>query len=107
MQFRDLLLAVLGGPQVLVTVVATPPEAKALLAARSYDAVVMTNFGVSPWEAAAVVPENHPYPAFFMSGVWDAQLEAACRTRRLQCVRAPFDPGGFRDTVYRQIGRTP
>jgi hypothetical protein len=98
---RNLLLEILDGPQTLITVVAAPSEAKALLAARSYSVVVATNFGVSPWEAVAVIPANRSYPAFFLSGTWDAQLEDACRIRpssvsKLRSIQAPLE---MRSTV--------
>lgn len=96
-QLRDLLLGLLSHYK--VTVVTTPVEARALLLGRRYDLVISTNFGVSPWEAVAVIPEKRSYPAFFVSGVWDGRLEQACTAKQLHCIRAPFNAEAFRRDV--------
>lgn len=51
---RDFVLRFLDRHR--VTVAASPEEAALLLAGRRYGLFLATNFGVSPWDALAVVP---------------------------------------------------
>jgi hypothetical protein len=90
---RDLLLRLLGEAD--VTVVTHPPEVPTLVAAHRYGLVIVTNFGESPWEAIDVVPAERDWPALFLSGHWDKELEAICALKRLPRLPAPLDADSF------------
>lgn len=82
-----------------ITVVSTPMEVESILRAHDYRVLISTNFGVSPHEAIRIIPEKRDFPAIFVSGFWDEHIENLCKVKNLVCVRAPFDPNAFQETV--------
>lgn len=50
----------------------TPP-----LGGRLYGLFLATNFGVSPWDALAVVPAERDYPVLFLTGHVTEKIEKA------------------------------
>ena len=82
-----------------ITVVSTPMEVESILSAHKYRVLISTNFGLSAYEAIRIIPEKRDFPAIFVSGFWDEHIENLCKVENLVCVRAPFDPNAFQETV--------
>jgi hypothetical protein len=87
--FRDLILECLGNRP--VTVASTPWEATTLLGAHRYPLVIATNGGIPPLLTLEAIPQEHDYPVFFLTGHWDAAVEAVCRDKRIAARRVPLD----------------
>lgn len=66
-----------------VRVVSSPHEAKVLMEACTYRIAIVTNSGVSPWEAISVVPPRRQFPVIFATGAWDDLLAALKRSHWL------------------------
>jgi hypothetical protein len=90
---REVLMKLLGDHD--VTVVTHPAEARTLVAFHRYGLVIVTNLGESPWEAIEVIPEERDWPALFISGHWEPELESICAARRVPRLPAPFDVPTF------------
>jgi DNA-binding NtrC family response regulator len=87
------------GPQYKVSIASTALEARTLMNIYRYKLVIVTNFGMPPEHAVSVVPDEHTYPVIFISGVFDEELRAACRTKRLRCMVAPFSLEQLREAL--------
>jgi hypothetical protein len=80
---RELVSVCLSGCE--ITLASWPTEVPAKLALGPYSLVIVTNFGVSPWEAVRVVPEHRDYPVLFLTGHVDDDIRAACATKHIPC----------------------
>src|SRR5262245_35948640 len=85
---RDFMSGVLHRHR--TTICGRPDEARQRLAKRPYDLVVITNGGVSPWEAVAIIPARRRYPVFFLTGHMDPDLEEGCRERDIAWAPIPM-----------------
>lgn len=72
-----------------VTVAASPEEASLLLAARRYDFVLTTNFGVPAGQAIAIVPAERDYPVLFLTGFVTDQIAQECVEKSVPSLRVP------------------
>ena len=52
--------------------------------------MVITNFGVGPWQAVAAIPAKRDYPAMFLSGYVDAAIEKDCMLKQIPWFPAPI-----------------
>ena len=98
---RLLILKELGRAQ--VTLAYTALEARTLLDAYTYRLVIVTNLGMPPDHAVSVVPLDHSYPVIFMSGVFNDNLRRECTLKRIRCMKVPFKPEDFQDSVARAL----
>ena len=98
---RLLILKELGRAQ--VTLAYTALEARTLLDAYTYRLVIVTNLGMPPDHAVSVVPLDHSYPVIFMSGVFNDKLRRECTLKRIRCMKVPFKPEDFQDSVARAL----
>lgn len=83
----------------ILTMVPSIVEAEALLAVRSYDVVLTTNFGFSNQEALSIVPITRSFPAILISGHKELQIEQECASKRIRCLWAPFSADALRDAL--------
>jgi DNA-binding NtrC family response regulator len=103
-QLQRLMLETVGS-RYRVTIAYTANEARTLLNAYRYRLVIVTNFGMPPEHAVAIVPSEHPYPVIFISGVWDDELRKACEVKRLRCLKAPFKVDELRQELSRELDK--
>jgi DNA-binding NtrC family response regulator len=66
------------------------PEARDALAARRYDLIIVTNFGIPPHLAVEIIPAERRYPVLFFTGHMDERLEHECRRRGIPWVEVPL-----------------
>jgi hypothetical protein len=74
-----------------VTVVEHPDAVAEQLRRRDFSLVIVTNFGVSPWDAVAIIPEERDYPVLFLTGHFDSEIESACTRKHIPVGRVPID----------------
>jgi hypothetical protein len=72
-----------------VSVVASPAEAALLVTARRYGLVLVTNFGVRPDDALAVIPPTRDYPVLFLTGDVSDRVQQTCREKSIPLIRMP------------------
>lgn len=87
---RELMLDVLGDRD--VTVCETPAQARARIRATHYVLVIVTNFGVRPFEAVEIIPAERDYTVMFLTGHMDDRLREQCRERRISWWPVPMEP---------------
>lgn len=90
-QLRVLLLEIIGSRR-RVTVCDTPAEARERLRTEHYALVLVTNFGVGPFQAVEIIPADRDYTVLFLTGYLDARLDEECRRRNIVPLLAPFKP---------------
>jgi hypothetical protein len=87
--FRELVSVCLSGCE--ITLASWPTEVPAKLALGPYSLVIVTNFGVSPWEAVRVVPEHRDYPVLFLTGHVHDDIRAACAIKHIPYRLVPIE----------------
>ena len=95
--FRDIVLECLGSHR--VTVASMPWEASTLLGAHRYRLVIATNGGIPPLLTLEAIPAERDYPVLFLTGHWDAAVEAVCRDKQVVARRVPFGLDEFRQEL--------
>ena len=98
----ELFVELLAG--LTVDLVQEPAEAADRLRRAAYGLALVTNAGLSPWEAVAIVPARRRMPALFVSGWWDEELERTCRQKAIAYLPMPFTADAFLGQIRAMIG---
>jgi DNA-binding response OmpR family regulator len=83
-------------PRHNITLATSPEAARQLLSGRRYALVIITNFGLSPWDAAAVIPETRDYPVLFLTSLMDENLQCVCQRKGIAWKTGPFAEANLR-----------
>ena len=87
---EEFLLAFLGDWP--VEAVSSPEDLRERLKQGSFSLVIVTNFGVRPWQAIDCVPAERAFPVLFLTGHLDARLAHDCAAKRIPVHRVPIEP---------------
>ena len=87
---EEFLLAFLGDWP--VEVVNLPEDLRERLKQGSFPLVIVTNFGVGPWQAIDCVPAERGFPVLFLTGNLDGRLAHDCAVKRIPVHRVPIEP---------------
>ena len=83
------LLAFLGDWP--IEVVGSPEELRERLKQGSFPLVIVTNFGVGPWQAIDCVPAERGFPVLVLTGHFDQRLANDCAAKRIPVHRVPIE----------------
>ena len=75
-----------------VEAVSSPEDLRERLEQGSFPLVIVTNFGVRPWQAIDCVPAERGFPVLFLTGHLDRRLARDCAAKRIPVHRAPIEP---------------
>jgi len=75
-----------------VEAVNSPEELRERLKQGSFPLVIVTNFGVRPWQAIDCVPAERGFPVLFLTGHLDGRLARDCAVKRIPVHRVPIQP---------------
>lgn len=85
-----------------------PDEVREELAERSYDLVVITNFGIPPSIAVDIIPipAVRRYPVVFLTRHMDALLKHECQQRGIPWIEVPLEIEGILASASDRAGRS-
>jgi hypothetical protein len=75
-----------------VEVVNSPEDLRERLKQGSFPLVIVTNFGLGPWQAIDCVPAERGFPVLFLTGHFDGRLAHDCAVKRIPVHRVPIKP---------------
>ena len=58
--------------------------------------MIVSNLGLKPWDAVAVVPERRDCPVLFLTGYVDETIRSACATKHIPYRMVPMDVSDLR-----------
>lgn len=87
---EDFLLSFLEGWP--VERVSSPDHLRERLEHETFPLVIVTNFGLGPWQAVDAVPVERGFPVMFLTGHLDGRLARECAAKRIPVHRVPIEP---------------
>ena len=82
-----------------VEAVSSPEDLWERLRQGSFPLVIVTNFGVGPWQAVDCVPAERGFPVLFLTGHLDQRLARDCAVKRIPVHRVPIEP----EALFREL----
>jgi len=75
-----------------VEAVSSPEDLRERLRRGSFPLVIVTNFGLGPWQAIECVPAERGFPVLFLTGHLDGRLARDCAVKRIPAHQLPIEP---------------
>ncbi len=75
-----------------VEAIDSPEDLLERLKQGNFPLVIVTNFGVRPWQAIDCVPAERGFPVLFLTGHLDGRLARHCAVKRIPMHRVPIEP---------------
>ncbi len=75
-----------------VEAISSPEDLRERLMQGSFPLVIVTNFGLGPWQAIECVPAERGFPVLFLTGHLDGRLARDCAVKRIPVHQLPIEP---------------
>lgn len=75
-----------------VEAISSPEDLRERLRQGSFPLVIVTNFGLGPWQAIECVPAERGFPVLFLTGHLDGRLARDCAVKRIPVHQLPIEP---------------